>query len=470
MFRSIFLFLACCVAINAKSVSAPLPRSKGSKGGQGLKGSISQGFFGKLVREIKSNFCSEMEALTLQLTKPDDTSLPVSQFEELVTCLNAEYENPVFLVSLMCKLSRKLCEPNIFTKLKCLVVLHKITELSDSPARHAIMKCINTLQKETDVKTDDNYFSVESIGEMEKAANNVAELEVIELSKRYADYVFDYITIRGDKSSLSQRSAEKADLCLRLLEQGEAVEDHCGSKLIETSKISRECSERMREDRSWLVKQLAKLSEMELADEALESDVKLALAKYGKGSKVGEKAKVLRPKVTVVEDEDEDAEKDEKKVEAVKSSVAGVLSREDVEDSIDKDPEDEEEEEEEEKQEQGIIVEEVALETVASTIAVEEVSIDADVDPADDKADVEQKTPAKAAKPLSAAFGTTASTTSKKPNLAKTLLTSTSPKTTKSVASSDKSSKGSTSSSAGKSSSTSSSSSPPSKKKTTSKK
>ena len=47
------------------AVSAPLPRSKSAKGG--LTKGLAQGFFGRIVREIKGNFCSELESIALQV-------------------------------------------------------------------------------------------------------------------------------------------------------------------------------------------------------------------------------------------------------------------------------------------------------------------------------------------------------------------------------------------------------------------
>eukprot|EP01041_Mallomonas_annulata_P009943 gene9943-20675_t len=266
-------------AAKSTTVAVPLPRSKGSKGG--VSKGFSPGFLGRIVREIKGNFCSELESLALQLTRPADSTLPAQQFDELINCVDAEYENPVFLVSLMSKLSRKLCEPNIYTKLKCLIVLHKLIDNTGSNARIAIMECVKSLQKERDVKTEQLYFSSDTIDDMERMASNVAELETVELAKEYADYVFEFITIRGDKSSLSQHSDEKADTFLRALDQIQTIENVCKSKVLSPSKVVAECMDRVQDDRTWMLKQLSKLVEMDLSDEQLTDDIAKALTHYG---------------------------------------------------------------------------------------------------------------------------------------------------------------------------------------------
>ena len=56
-----------------------------------------------------------------QLTRPTDAPVPLKSLDELVRCLDAEYDNPQFTVSLLAKFSRKLYEPNVFTKLKSMV-------------------------------------------------------------------------------------------------------------------------------------------------------------------------------------------------------------------------------------------------------------------------------------------------------------------------------------------------------------
>ena len=71
---TINIFLLCgffhkvsCAAKPNSAVSAPLPRSKNAKGG--LAKGMGHGFFGRIVREIKGNFCSELESIALQVFK-----------------------------------------------------------------------------------------------------------------------------------------------------------------------------------------------------------------------------------------------------------------------------------------------------------------------------------------------------------------------------------------------------------------
>ena len=72
------------------------------------------------------------------MTRPSDTQVSLKNLDELVRCLNAEYDNPQFTVSLLAKFSRKLCEPNVFTKLKSLICLHKMMQECDSNAQNAL--------------------------------------------------------------------------------------------------------------------------------------------------------------------------------------------------------------------------------------------------------------------------------------------------------------------------------------------
>jgi len=172
----------------------------------------------------------------------------------------------------MSKISRKLFEPNIYTKLKSLIIIHKLIEHSDHGARNAIMECINSLQKEQDPKTGQLYFSFETIEEMGKAATNVQELEAVEFTKGYASYVFDFVALRGDKTPLIQKPDENADRILQLVELGESLENKCksstgqslapGGKMSSNFKITHECLDRIKDDRTWAIKQLQKLSEV----------------------------------------------------------------------------------------------------------------------------------------------------------------------------------------------------------------
>ena len=213
--------------------------------------------------------------MLLQLTRPIDSVLPVGPLEELINCVNSEYENPVFTVSLLAKISRKLYEPNIYTKIKSLLVIHKLIELTDSGARHAIMQCINSLQKEIDIKTGKLFFNTDTIDDMSKAASNVPELKAVDMAKEYAIYVLDFVNIRGDKTPLNQKSIDDVEDILKLISQSETVEEKCldgipspsntkshaiqqGYQLI----LARECLERIKDDRIWILKHLQKIYEV----------------------------------------------------------------------------------------------------------------------------------------------------------------------------------------------------------------
>lgn len=63
----LFVIVVCVttVTVRAKATSAAIPRSK-SKGNMFNK-MLGSGFAHRIIREMKINFCSELEALTLQV-------------------------------------------------------------------------------------------------------------------------------------------------------------------------------------------------------------------------------------------------------------------------------------------------------------------------------------------------------------------------------------------------------------------
>ena len=148
-----------------------------------------------LFREVKTLFCSELEALTLSLTKPNDLAIPSKSIDELVNCLNVEADKPAFTVSVMVKFSRKLFEPNIYTKLKSLMSIHILMQSCEDKTQQILKQCISALKMESDAKYGRNFFSFEAIDDIESSSK--AEYEKIEYLKEYAAYVFDFIAAKG---------------------------------------------------------------------------------------------------------------------------------------------------------------------------------------------------------------------------------------------------------------------------------
>lgn len=84
--------------------------------------------------------------------------------DQLVDCVNSEFEDPKFMVSLLAKFSRKMNEISTFSKLKSVLSVHKLIQMCDDQAKSAIMKCISSLKNENDPKCGGKeYFSMDFI-------------------------------------------------------------------------------------------------------------------------------------------------------------------------------------------------------------------------------------------------------------------------------------------------------------------
>jgi hypothetical protein len=201
--------------------------------------------------------------LNHQLTRPTDTQVSLKNLDELVRCLNAEYDNPQFTVSLLAKFSRKLCELNVFTKLKSLICLHKMMQECDSDAQSALTQSVRSLKSEKDEKVGVSFFSSESIEQAAGSASNVAELEAVELAREYAGYVLEYVDFRGEKGGKKGKKIDgddRAELLLDLMDKSDAVQKACKNTL--SGQVVKQCLSCVIDDRPWLVKQMQKLYEV----------------------------------------------------------------------------------------------------------------------------------------------------------------------------------------------------------------
>lgn len=242
------------------ATAAAIPRSKSAKRGGPFFRTFGTGIVHRLIREVKSNFCSELESLALQLTTPVDSAVPTKPLDELVNVLSLEYENPQFLVTVLAKLSRKLVEPNIYTKLKSLYALHKLMTYSKEATQVAIMQCMMSLRSENDAKVNDYFFSMDNIEALADSAVNVAELQTAEFTREYAVYVLEYVDAKGDKSSLQESVVDRTEVLISLLAQGIKVEDKCKSPI--AGAVLKQCTVAVVEERRWILKQLLKLYEV----------------------------------------------------------------------------------------------------------------------------------------------------------------------------------------------------------------
>jgi ANTH domain len=184
--------------------------------------------------------------------------------------LNAEYDNPQFTVSLLAKFSRKLCEPNVFTKLKSLICLHKMMQECDSNAQNAFTQSVRSLKSERDEKVGVSFFSNESIEQAAGSASTVAELEAVELAREYAAYVLNFIDFRGEKPARSNAKSkvskkevdgdDRAEMLLELVELSELVQKCC--KQSQSGQVVMQCLSCVMEDRPWITKQMQKVYEV----------------------------------------------------------------------------------------------------------------------------------------------------------------------------------------------------------------
>lgn len=185
-----------------------IPRKKGD-GGRGVMMSMSKiggGLITRVAREMRSQFSSELEALTLQLTRPTNAPILGAASNELISFFNSEYDNPQVVVSILAKLSRKLCEPNVYTKLKALLAVNRLVANTSGKGLIALSECMKSLQQETDSKVGLPFFSVESVERAKGIADSVGEIEMAELATEYAAFMFVYIDAKAPVGTLGHGS------------------------------------------------------------------------------------------------------------------------------------------------------------------------------------------------------------------------------------------------------------------------
>lgn len=257
LFATLLIVPAAC----AKGKSVAVPKRKAKK--QSTWG-IGQGFFGHWAREMKSQFCSELEALTLQLTRPNDSGVDSNQVRKLIESVNDSSDDIEFIMGLLAKFSRKMCENNVFTKIKSLLVVHMLIRSSSDRVRPVLAKSIDSLRNEHDSKVDLPFFSVESIEKAESTASTVSEFQAAELAREYSLYLFDFVEVRGEKKK--DISADRIEALLSLVEQGLVTERSCKKT---EGKLAKQCLECLRDDRQWIAKQLQKLADVSFASTQL---------------------------------------------------------------------------------------------------------------------------------------------------------------------------------------------------------
>ena len=353
------------------SVMVAIPRKKKRNGG-GLVSGMSKfggGLMARMAREMRTQFSSELEALTLQLTRPADVPIPAGSTREIVDFFNGEYDNPQLVVSVLAKLSRKLSEPSVYTKLKALMTVNNLLSNANSKGQMALAACMKSLQQETDSKVGLPFFSFDSVEQAKGQADSVGEIEMAELAREYATFLFSYIDVKAPSQAASglpkkgrkvpkgeaaknaaNEAASKAEGLLEALELIAAVES-IGAE-IKSSKnkksLAHQVLESVKTEKVWITKQLQKAHSSGALDSSWVSSVESALSELGiafepKDGTILERHEADASTVEAAEGEDDE-------IENLTKAIVGE-EEEDIQEDGGRDYEDEEKDEEEDEEE-----------------------------------------------------------------------------------------------------------------------
>lgn len=205
----------------------------------------------------------------MQLTIPSDTPVDAKDLDEFISSIDSAYQNPEFLVSILAKLSRKLSEPNIFTKLKVWISLHVLVdELTSEKAKYATLQCFKSLRSEHDGKVGHEFYSLSAVESFSLLASTVGELEGLELTRAYGLYVSTYLESLAShlsstlkkKVSINDNKVDIVERLLSLLDHSEDVDEICKKSSVA---LSKQCLEHVKRDRVWILKQLSKHYEVD---------------------------------------------------------------------------------------------------------------------------------------------------------------------------------------------------------------
>lgn len=208
----------------------------------------------------------------VQLTRPTDEPLSLPDVEQLAEIVNAERDNPQFLIGLLVKISRKFAEPNVFTKVKALLALHRLAHLIEPRALTALAQSVASLREEDDQKTQTPFFCLDSVTQAASGAESVGELEAVELAASYAACVLDLLSARSgaarkpskilkkkNKSSPSGTGPFTDEQLSQLLQSLESVDRT--AKRIDTPLTEQIC-EVLQDDKVWVRRKLDELQQV----------------------------------------------------------------------------------------------------------------------------------------------------------------------------------------------------------------
>jgi hypothetical protein len=158
---------------------------------------VGSSLLNRLVRDVKASFCSELEGLTLLLTRPNDEATDLAVVDDMVTFVNTEYGDETIISNAIVKLSRKYAEGNPYTMLKSLLVLHLVANRATEAARRVVIKQYLNLRTQTDEKTEKLHFDQSLLKEGSRQASTAAELQAVRFVRHYAAFVHSYFVIRN---------------------------------------------------------------------------------------------------------------------------------------------------------------------------------------------------------------------------------------------------------------------------------
>jgi hypothetical protein len=170
-------------------------------------GPFNNDFFRRWSRKLKGSFfSSDLESWMLQLTEPTSNVINPATLSRLTKALIHNSKDIEFIMIAMSKLARKLCEGNVYTKFKGLLVLHHLVSTLDVSVGNRIIAAIISLRKGRDAAhASKPYFTKLSLlSELNNPAS-VDELNVMALLEAYFDYVAELIEFRRMKAASSSR-------------------------------------------------------------------------------------------------------------------------------------------------------------------------------------------------------------------------------------------------------------------------
>ena len=183
--------------------------------------------------------------------------------KQLANVLITDYDDPQLTIGLLAKLSRKFSERNVLTKMKSLLVLHRLMHLIHSKAQVAVSKSFASLQLEIDEKNGNRFFNIDSVSQCRASADDASTVDAIELCREYAQYVFDYIRLRdpnsnfkGSKRASIETETKRAKDIVALYHKGEKIEASCRKV---SSLLGKQCMGFIKQDKVWIVSELKRL-------------------------------------------------------------------------------------------------------------------------------------------------------------------------------------------------------------------